>query len=185
MNKLRTGLALAAVLVGVSCTSNTPSGPGTIQNALLFTRSSDQSVLAFSNAALLYVWCGEWEEGAIPAQSLHIAFGGPDAADPTWSLRAVVADVSVGVPLTFPNTFIFDQPKNVDFFVNDSLDNPKNECSTQDIRSSGSITFQQLQCLTGGVVQFSINAEIGSEFGNGPSVNVVGTFQAIVGQPPI
>ena len=122
---------------------------------------------------------GAWEEGLIPTASLQIFFGGPTASDPRWHLRAVMADVTIGEVLLFPNNFIWDQPKDVDIFIYD----PPNELSTQDYQSGGSITFQQLQCGSGGGIRFSIDAVIGSEFGDGPSVAVSGTFQAPIGVP--
>jgi len=168
--------------MSISCSESSPSGTGGgggAQISLVFTRA-DQSEITFSNAAVQFVWCGPWEEGAIPTESLQIIFGGPGVEDPTLHVRVVVADVVIGVPLAFPNNYVFDQPKDVDLFL---LDLP-NELSTQDDESSGSITFQKLDCGSGGEVQFSIDAVIGSEFGGGPTVSVTGSFQAEVGQPP-
>jgi hypothetical protein len=162
----------------LACSDEGPSGPGQIQNTLLFTRA-DQSRVAFSSGSSVRAWCGPWEEGEIEVPSLQAIVLGSSAADPYWHLRAVVADVTLGQPLTFPNNFVFDQPEDVDIFVLD----PPNELSTQDDRSSGSVTFQELRC-TGGSVRFSIDAVIGSEFGNGPSVRVTGSFSAPIGQPP-
>jgi hypothetical protein len=112
--------------------------------------------------------------------SLHVLAGGPTAATPHWHLRAVVDDVTPGVAVPFPSDFIWDQPEGVDVFVFD----PPNELSTLTQGSSGAITFQQLQCGSGGVVEFSIDAVIGSEFGNGPPITMTGSFRAAVGQPP-
>ena len=103
---------------------------------------------------------------------------------PLEHLRAVVADVVIGQPLAFPNSFVFDLPKDVDLFVADSSDDPPNDLSSQDGRSSGFITFQKLQCGSGGEVQFSIDAVIGSEFHDGPSVSVTGAFRAAIDPPP-
>ena len=94
-------------------------------------------------------------------------------------MTAVVADVVIGTPLTFPNSFNFNQPKNAQFFIND----PPNELSSSEAPSSGSITFQQLNCGTGGRVAFTMSATLGSEVG-GPSVSVSGTLSAPVGQAP-
>jgi hypothetical protein len=166
----------------ISCSDDDPSAPSAIQNDLVFTRA-DQSAIVFSSASLLFVWCGPWEEGAIPTPALHIIFGSSGPDDPFWMLRVVVTDVIVGVPMLFPNDFVFNNPRNADFFVADQADNPKNECSSQDSRSSGSITFQQFECIIGGTVQFSMDAVIGSEFGTGPSVSVAGSFKATVSSP--
>jgi hypothetical protein len=95
-------------------------------------------------------------------------------------LTAVRADVRIGVPLAFPNRFSFDQPRNVDLFI---LDEP-NELSTSTSGSSGSITFQQLDCTSGGRVEFTIAATVASELNGGPSVSVAGRVNAPVGAAP-
>jgi hypothetical protein len=170
--------ALLLAVLGCGDSTESPTGPEPV-NDLVFTRE-DQSQIAFPNDASLFVWCGPWEEGFVPTPSLQILFGSPGPAAPYWHLRAVVADVTPGQPLTFPNEFVFDQPKDVDVFVGD----PPNELSTQAGGSSGSLTFQELQCGAGGRVSFTIDAVIGSEFGDGPPVSVTGSFSAPIGQPP-
>jgi hypothetical protein len=183
MNRAAGVLALAtAASLSLSCSESSPSGPGATQNSLVFTRA-DRSEISFSSDAFLYVWCGPWEEGLVVTPSVQVLFGGPGPGDPRWHLRAVVADVTIGQPLAFPNGFVFDLPKDVDLFVADLSDDPANELSSQDARSSGSITFQKLQCGSGGEIQFSIDAVIGSEFHDGPSVNVRGTFRAAIDPP--
>ena len=176
-------LLLALILAVGACGSDRPTEPTSdVQNTLVFTRS-DGSRVEFSNQAQLFVWCGPWEHGGlIPTPSLHVWFGVPGASGAGWYLSAVVADVTVGIPVSFPNSFIWDEPKNVNLFVLD----PPNEVSTQidDAGLGGQITFQLLQCGAGGEVQFSVNAVIGSEFSNGPSITVTGSLRAPVGQPP-
>lgn len=170
----------AAALAGCSDSSiSDPVVPVDTQNNLVFTRANGTPI-TFSSAAKLYAWCGAWEPGAINAPTVHVVFGGPGTNDPFWQLSAVRANVTIGQPLQFPNAFIFDQPKNADFFLLD----PPNEVSTQIASSSGSITFQRLNCSTGGAVEFTINAVIGSEFSGSPSVTASGRFQAPIGSPP-
>lgn len=169
----------AATVASLACSDKTPSGPGADLNTLVFTRA-DHSVIAFASGAQVFVWCGPWEEGFVATPSLQILFGGPAQADPRWHLRAVVADVAVGQPLPFPNGFIWDQPKDVDVFLADA----PNELSTTQSPANGSVTFQRFQCGSGGSVEFSIDAVLGSEFWDGPSVGVSGSFRAAVGQPP-
>jgi hypothetical protein len=164
---------LAVALGGTACGDSDPAGPGSaIQNDLIFTRA-DGSTIAFAGSSALEISCGSWEAGMVATPSLQVRLSGQTG----WHLRAVLDDVAIGQPLSFPNGFIWDQPQNVDLFI---LDVP-NELSTQDGRSSGSITFQVLSCVSGGQVSFTIDAVIGSEFGNGPSVTVTGSFNAPVG----
>jgi hypothetical protein len=175
-------LMFAVMLATAACGDSGTTGPGTTQadeNTLVFTRA-DQSRLVFAPASQLRVWCGPWEEGLVATPAVHVTFVGPGQADRRWMLTAVRADVRIGVPLVFPNTFIFDQPRNADLFI---LDEP-NELSTSTSGSSGSITFQQLNCATGGRVEFTIAATVGSEFGGGPSVSVAGRVNAPVGAAP-
>jgi hypothetical protein len=171
---------LAAMLLSTSC-GDSPTGPGPVEDSLVFTRAN-QSRISFPSGARLFVWCGPWDEGiAVATPSLQILFAAPGASPSTsWHLRAVASDVTVGNRLTFPNSFISLQPKNVDLFVLD----PPNEVSTQSLESSGSITFQKLNCGSGGEVQFSIDATIGSEFGGGPSITVAGAFRSPIGKAP-
>jgi hypothetical protein len=175
-------LVLAVMLVTAACGDRGTTGPGTSQakeNTLVFTRA-DQSRLVFAAGSQLRVWCGPWEDGAIATPAVHLVFLGPGASDRGWMLTAVRADVRIGVPLAFPNRFIFDQPRNVDLFI---LDEP-NELSTSTSGSSGSITFQQLDCATGGRVEFTIVATVASELNGRPSVSVAGRVNAPVGAAP-
>jgi hypothetical protein len=133
-------------------------------------------VVQFPQDSGLLVWCGPWDD-EVDTPSLRIMFYGPEAVDPSWVLGAIIDDVTIGQPLSFPNSFVFDAPKDVAIFMVD----PPNELSTQDDESSGSITFHQLDC--DGEVEFEIDAVIGSEFSDGSSVSVTGTFRATIGQP--
>jgi len=167
-----------------SCKKNkNPVGsytPSSVENNLIFERS-DGSQVQFEQKA--FVWCGPWEKILIPVNALHIWFGF-DPTDPdikaTWRLRAVLNDVKIGEELKFPNSFIWDQPKGVLLSV---LDAP-NELSTQEGGSRGGIIFQKLECDIKDEVQFSIDAVIGSEFHDGDSLRVSGTFRATVSGLP-
>ena len=165
---------LCAMLLSSSC-GDSPTGPTGVENSLVFTRAN-QSRISFPSDARLFVWCGPWDN-LVATPSLQVLLAG---ANSSWHLQAVVSDVTIGNPLTFPNVFISNQPKNVDLFVHDE----PNELSTSEDESTGSITFQKLNCGSGGEVQFSINATIGSEFGNGPSITVAGAFRSPIGNPP-
>ena len=171
---------LAALLLSSSC-GDSPTGPGQVEDNLVFTRAN-QSRISFPSGAQWFVWCGPWDN-LVATPSVQILLAAPvlsGSPGPSWHLKAVVSDVTVGNPLTFPNIFLSSQPRKVDIFVLD----PPNELSTSTDKSSGSITFQKLSCASGGEVQFSINATIGSEYHDLQSITVAGTFRAPMGQAP-
>ena len=172
--------ALATVSLAGACGDDTPTelDVPVSQNTLVFTRAN-QSNITFANGSQLFAWCGAWDPGAVSTPAVHVAYFGTGANTPGWTMSAVVADVVIGTPLTFPNSFVFDQPRKAHFFVND----PSNELSSAESASSGSITFQQLSCATGGRVAFTTSAILASETG-GPSVSVSGRVSAPVGTAP-
>lgn len=174
-------IAGTLLATAASCGSDLPLAvePLPEVNTVVFTRDN-QTRVNFVSGAKLYVWCGAWEPGAVATPSVHIAFGGPASDAPFWRLSAVVSDITLGQPLSFPNTFVFDQPRRADLYVYD----PTNELSTQSAGSSGAVIFQALSCVDGGRVEFAIDAVAGSEFSGGPSVSASGLINGTVGQPP-
>lgn len=156
-----------------ACGNDNGLGPGDTRDSLIFERA-DGTRIEFGGTTR--VWCGPWEPGEVPAQSIHVVSGSSRRG---WSLTAVVDDIAVGQPLTFPNTFIWNEPRGADLFVLD----PPNEASTQSSESSGQIVFQALNCRAG-LVGFTIDAVVGSEFGNGPPVRVRGSFSGHIGSAP-
>ena len=169
-------LALGCLAPAAGCEGDDPTRVVPVENSLAFERA-DGSRIQFTGQP--QVWCGPWEEGEVPARTLHVRVGG-FGGEARWELRAVVDDVQPGQPLAFPNTFIWNQPEGVEIFV---LDEP-NELSTGSDRSSGSIAFSELECGEGGEVSFTIDAVLGSEFGDGPPVSVEGSFRAPVSGGP-
>ena len=170
-----------ACIALMACGSDgaTDGTPGTAANSVVFTRA-DGSRVQFVSGAPLHVWCGPWENGVVPTQSVHVWYGGPAASSPYWYLRAVVADVVPSQPLAFPNSYVWDAPTGADVFLSD----PSNGLSTSAEGSSGSLTFDELNCASGGEVRFTVNAAIGSELGGGPSVTATGALRGTVGQSP-
>ncbi len=184
MTRLRPRIACVALaaLVAVTvaaCGDDNGTGPVNqpAENGLVFTRA-DKSVITFPAGTQLTAWCGPWDGTVVTAPAVHLRFAGPAARG--WLMKAVVADVKIGVPLTFPNMYTFNNPRNVELFILDDA----NELSTQQAASSGSITFQQLNCAAGGRVEFTIAATVGSEFNGSPSVSVAGKINAPIGAAP-
>ena len=161
--------------------STEPDTQSPVKNNLVFKRTDGTEIQFKSNT---YVWFGPWEEEIILVEAIHILVGF-DPAEPEdvsgWKLQAVISDVKIGEEMTFPNTFIWYQPKEVMIFIND----PPNQLSTQEEKSRGGIVFQKLLSGAKGEVEFSIDAVIGSEFEGGDSLKVSGTFYAPVTGAPV
>jgi len=176
---LAVGLVPSFVSAGANPLPPTGLAPGLAQNNLVFQRQ-DGSIIQFPPGTRSWIWCGSWEEGLIDTPSLHILTADP-SGPPYWRLDAVLADVTPGEPLLFPNPWTWPNPDDVDIFVWD----PPNELSTQTGESGGSVLFQLLGCGPSEEVQFSIDATIGSEFGGGPPITVRGDYRATVSGPPV
>lgn len=161
-------------LIAAACGGGGPVGVEEVENDVVFERENG-TVIDFPDET--HVWCGPWEAGEIPEPAVHVFVGGVPSG---WKVAAVRADVVIGQPNTFPNTFIADDPSGVDMFILD----PPNELSTQADDSSGSITFTELNCSMGGAVAFTIDAIVGSEFSDLPSISASGSFRGRVGPPP-
>jgi hypothetical protein len=156
---------------GTTCTT---CGP---RNDLVFTRENTSEIV-FPSSAVTYVWCGDYDND-VEVPALHIGFGSSSLEDPNWMLTAVVADIELEMPLSFPTTGAWNEPEDVMVFVND----PPNELSSYQSESSGTITFHALPCPGGGSVEFTIDAVLGSELHQGPSVAVTGYFKHELGDP--
>lgn len=164
-------VVLAIVLIGCG-DEGTVNPSSNTNNQLVFTRE-DGSKIEFSVPAKAYVWCGAWENDLVLDYSLHVWYRSLSSSG-GWILNAVVADVELGDTLHFPNYYIWDHPDSVHMFLLD----PPNELATNTEESSGFIVFHSLPCPDGGTVDFTIDAVIGSEYGDMPSVTVRGRFTA-------
>jgi hypothetical protein len=127
-------------------------------------------------------WCGPWEEGEVPVESVHVLLVPDDLTteQPLWFLSSVQSDIQLNQAQTFPNDFVFDQPEGTQIFVLD----PPNEASTAQDPASGSITFERLNCTPGGELRFSIDAVAGSEFGDGPPIRIRGRLSVPIRERP-
>jgi len=149
----------------------------TVENNLVF-RDADGQPLDFGPNAETYIWCGPWASD-VDEPSLQV-FVGTIEPPMAWRLFVAVDDIDPGTTVSFPNEFVFNQPRNAHLFVL----NPPNQSATDTEDSFGAITFTRLDCGTSGAVEFTIDATIGSEFGDGPVMTVTGSFRGPVGDPP-
>ncbi|HEV7769264.1 MAG TPA: hypothetical protein VGO66_01255 [Solirubrobacterales bacterium] len=148
------------------------AGASAAKAPLVFERD-DGLVIRFSGTPR--VWCGPWDE-EVARRSVHISQRG---AKRGWELSAVRRDVKVGRPIEFPNEFVYTRPRRAQVFVYDAAI----EASSAEEESSGSMVFSRLSCKLGGVVEFSIDAVLGSEL-SGEPVQVSGTYSGLVSKRP-
>jgi hypothetical protein len=182
----RIGYLLGAILlrvslmVGLSCSESGGSKPQTNgEGDLTFTRQ-DGSAIIFPDESQTWIWCGDWEPGYIEVPALNILVVGSMQSGLYWKLRAVTADFGIGDTLTFPNHFIFDSPDSVSIFL---LDSP-NELNTNTEDATGTIVFHKIPCQSGNEVDFTIDAVLGSEFGEGTPVVMRGRYSGEVTGAP-
>ncbi len=180
-------LLLVALLAAVSAVSAAPAAlpalpaAADVENNLVFRRQDGETIV-FAATARTFVWCGAYDEGEVETPTLHvITYDTTLTSGRYWRLWAIPADVAIGEPQSFPNPWTWPNPDSVEIFVGD----PPNEASTDTGDAAGSITFQQLDCSEGGGVEFTIDARIGSEFGDGPWITVEGSFRATLTGSPL
>jgi hypothetical protein len=169
-------VSIAALSLFVGCGDDKAASCPTCgpENTLVFTRE-DSTEVVFPSSAVTYVWCGEWEEwdSDVGLPALRIAFGSRNVEEPNWYLEAALADIELDQPISFPATTSGNEPRRVLLFLNDG----PNELSSFEGESGGTITFHALPFPGGGTVEFTIDAVLGSEYGNGPPVAVNGYFR--------
>ena len=147
---------------------------GSAAEARLVFKRADGSVIRFAGTPR--AWCGPWESD-VARPSVHVALG---TGTHHWQLSAVRRDLKIGRRIRFPNDFVWNRPRGALLFVADGA----NEASTAEEESSGSMKFSRQSCRRGGVVAFSIQAIIGSEFSDGAPVRVSGTYRRQVSEQP-
>jgi hypothetical protein len=174
MRSISTIAVAAGLVLNMACGSDPVEPAFERANNIAISRP-DGGGLAF--APSVWAWCGPWEAGEVPEPTVHVLVG---SSASRWEFRAVRRDVKIGEALSFPNSFIWNEPRGADMFVHD----PPNELSTQTGQSSGAVIIEDLDCSPGGGIRFVIEAVVGSEFGDGPPVIVTGNFTSPWTGPP-
>ncbi len=120
------------------------------------------------------MWCGPWDDQAA-RPSIHVALR---SARRGWELSAVRRNLEPGKPIDFPNSFVSTRPRGAQLFVF----SPSIEASSAEEESSGSIVFSRFGCEPADVIEFTVDAVLGSELFNGASVRVSGSNRGYVTQ---
>jgi hypothetical protein len=143
-----------------------------VRDGLTWTRP-DGTVVDFGPE--LRVWCGRWSEDA-RAPSIHVRVGhrSADGRPGLWELHAVVADVRRRPVVRLPNSFVFDHPRGAQLFAVDD----RNEVNSDTDRSAGRIRFDRVRCGPRMRIALRVRARVGSEFSDGATLRVRGSFRA-------
>lgn len=173
MSRIDLRSRVCGFVAGLLASSCLLTGATAAEAELAFKRP-DGSTIRFEGKPR--AWCGPWADD-VARPSIHVMLRG---ARRGWELSAVRRDVHFGQSIEFPNDFVWNKPRGAQLFAFDA----PIEASTAEEESSGSIVFSHLSCQLGGVVEFSIQAVLGSELFNGKSVQVSGTYRGHVSKRP-
>ncbi|HET6764475.1 MAG TPA: hypothetical protein VFH27_12415 [Longimicrobiaceae bacterium] len=170
MLRTRRSAPIALLLAALAaCHDGSPTSAQVLENTLVFTRA-DGSKISFNGGT--EAWCGPWEKGYDERPAVHVrAFNTLNTGG--WMLTAALADIHAGAPQAFPAQQP-GQPSSTNFFVYD----PPNELSSDELHSTGSITFTSVPCAGSDEVAFTIDATLDSELHDLPPITVKGSFRA-------
>jgi len=167
---VRRAAALLAVATTAAALSAPPAAHGAgvhVRDRLVFTHQ-DGTRASFPRE--VRVWCGPWEPD-VRVRSIHVLVGRGPAS---WLMTAVLADVRRDPVVRFPNDFVFDAPRGALLFVAAG----GNEASSAEEEASGTLHFRRARCGAHPRVAFTVDATLGSEFSDGGTVRVRGSFRA-------
>jgi hypothetical protein len=166
------GFLIAAALVGPA---GVLAGTGSSSTTLVFTRAGGTRIPFPKTVS---VFCGPWEsnprETPVKTPSLHVRVATAGRRE-AWELVAVLRDVHAGTVAHLPHNPVYTRPTKA---VMTLYDGPtRNEASSATETARGTITFLTIGCNPARV-EFSVDATLGSEFFEGPSVRVRGDLRA-------
>lgn len=163
------------LVIASACTIET----GEAQPELVVTRDDGSRIQMPPNTET-FAFCDTYDEPYHLEPAIKVFHRSPIGGS-SWYAWAVRADVSQGQTITFPVTFTTSEPaRGALFFVAD--DETDNEAASSQDDSTGTISYVAVDCA--GFVEFTIDATLGSEYGDGTPIRVTGSFRAPVGARP-
>jgi hypothetical protein len=176
---------LACVLAACGGEESSPPRTSPSPGTSLVVERADGSQIDMPGRPL--VWCGPWND-LIPDHALHVAAVGDverkrgEEWFSYWHLWAIPEHIESQAAVGFPGDYTFDDPSGVVLFVGDA--ETGNEASTNGDDSSGQIVFTKASCEVGDPVEFTVDAVVDSEFGDGDPVKVKGMYRGVVERSP-
>jgi hypothetical protein len=150
------------------------AAPAAAAGSLAFSHA-DGTPIEFSGQPR--AWCGPWSP-EVGQRSVHVELRQRHAV---WEMRGVLADLHSHPRVHFPNDFVSDHPHGALLFV---AAPGGIETSSAEEEGSGSISFAHLGCRRGSLLEFTVEATLGSELFEGETVSASGTYRGRIGAAP-
>ena len=150
---------------------------------VMFTRT-DGSQARFPDT--VRAWCGPYDEDNRDIEAVNVMAGEVprDDSDAYWIVTAVRADIERDPVTTFPNSFVFSEPRGAGLFAYD-VDDRGNELSSADEESKGTMRIELEGCEPGDQVRVKVDGVVlGSEYSDLPTISVEGAVTAEIGDAP-
>ena len=148
-----------------------------------FTRA-DGSLATFPQT--VRTWCGPYDDENSDTEAVHLLAAELPYKSPAayWIVSAVRADERDPVT-TFPNSFVFSEPRGAGLFAYDTEDR-ENELSSADEESKGAIRVELDGCNRGETVRVQFeDLVLGSEYHDLPPMSVEGSVVGEIGDAPL
>jgi len=146
--------------------------PPPLTQALAFTRA-DSTGVAMGDS--MWICCGVWDDGYIDKTAFKVVLFDPANHKSGWRLF-VLPEVEIGRVYSLPT--ISSTPTSqspVNLFIADYSNG--NELASDQDESRGTMVVHSLSCGPPARIDISIDAVLGSEFGDGPEMRAYGRFQ--------
>lgn len=172
------GVTLLLAACNSSNSRRNPVAPGpvtaSVTDSLAFTRAGSSTPVAVGATPL--VCCGLYDPSFVNEHAMRIVMYDPGVQKPGWQILILTNRAQAGAVTTLPTAVVApSKVPYVSMFVADSL----NELSSDSDESSGTITVHSFSCNATAIqIDFSVDATLGSEFSNSPTMDVKGTFRA-------
>ncbi len=139
------GLAVVAMVAGCGGEGGDADGQSV---DVMFTRT-DGSQARFPDT--VRAWCGPYDEDNRDIEAVNVLAGEAprdESPDAYWIVTAVRADIERDPVTTFPNSFVFSEPRGAGLFAYDG-DDRGNELSSADEESKGTMRIELEGCEPG------------------------------------
>jgi len=184
VSKLRAAavLLLATTALVLACgEDHTPNRPGSVTTAvrdsLTFTRADTMNVGPVEMGSSPLVCCGLYDPSFVNERAMRIVMYDPANQKAGWQILILIDRAQQGETVTLPTTVVApSKVERISMFVADIPTG--NELSSESEGSTGTITVHSFRCTATAIqIRFSVDAVLGSEFWDGPSMTVHGSFE--------